>query len=107
VADHIDRLIADLSLVYFQPGHKTVSCAQDVSDALLARCRQPGHPQVTMVTWGRELVSLFAVPVLVIPGYEPGRWKFTKHDHCEVAGGPDEAAIVIHDDCTVIDEEPG
>jgi hypothetical protein len=73
VADHIDRLIADLALVYFQPGHKTVTCAQDVSDALLARSREPEHPPVTMVTWGRELVSLFAVPVLVIPHYEPGR----------------------------------
>lgn len=106
--DSVDRLIADLAFVYFQPGHKTVTCAQDVSDALLARSRQADRTPVTMVTWGKELVSLFSVPVHVIAGYEPGRWKFVRHDHCEVAcgGGPDEGTIVVHGDCTVIDEEP-
>jgi hypothetical protein len=44
--------------------------------------------------------------VQVIPHYEPGQWKLTRHDACEVTGGETigQAVIVSHRDCTVIAE---
>jgi hypothetical protein len=44
----------------------------------------------------------------VVPHYEPGQWKLTRHDACDVTGGRtiDEALIVSHRNCTVIAENP-
>lgn len=111
MTDHLERLLTDISLVYHQPGHKTLSCAQDVSDALLARSREARDAPETLVTWGDELVSLLSIPVTVVRDYEPGRWKLVKHDRCEVVpggdpDGPVSGFRVVHDGCTVIDEEP-
>jgi len=104
VADHIDRLMADIALVHGQPGWKVITCARDVSGELAARTRE--KPPEFMVTWGGSVVSLLGIAVITVSDYAPGQWRFVKHDRCEfVAGG--EGDVIIHDDCTVIDEEPG
>lgn len=44
--------------------------------------------------------------IQVIPHYEPGQWKLTLHDACDVTGGYaiGDAVIVSHKGCTVIAE---
>jgi hypothetical protein len=44
--------------------------------------------------------------VQVIPHYEPGQWKLTRHDACDVIGGYtiEDAVIVSHRNCTVLRE---
>lgn len=66
----------------------TLTCAQDV-----------------MFELGE--VSYSAEPeILVIPHYEPGQWKLTRHDACDVTGGYtiEDAVIISHKNCTVLGE---
>jgi len=47
-----------------------------------------------------------APEVQVVPWYEPGQWKLTRHDSCDVVGGKtiEDAVIVSHKNCTVLAE---
>lgn len=41
--------------------------------------------------------------ILVIPHYEPGQWKLTRHDACEIWGQTiEDAVIVSHGRCTIL-----
>jgi len=101
VSASVDRLVADIALVYGLPGWKVITCARDVSDELAARTRE--NPPGFSVTWGGKLESLLGVMVAVNPAYPPGQWRLVRHDRCEIAPGD----LIVHDNCTVIDQEPG
>lgn len=77
---------------------KRLQCARDVADELAAA----GAPPPILTAWDR----LAGTEVMVIPDYEPGRWKLVGHDHCTVIGGEaiDQAMIVSHENCTVLGE---
>jgi hypothetical protein len=64
----------------------TLTCAEDVMHEL------------------DEVVYSAEPEILVIPHYEPGQWKLTRHDACTVIGGEtiDQALIVSHENCTVL-----
>lgn len=97
------RLAADIGLAQEVPGGKSLFCARDVEAAL------HGFSFGRAVTWGDVLVSVEGIAVHVAPHYAPGQWKLVLHDHCDqIAGGGrwDEAVIISHAMCTVMDSEP-
>lgn len=81
---------------------KTLTCAQDAADAV-ASVSAPAAPRQP---WEANVALLTGIEVVVIGGYVPGRWKMTRHDHCDVIGGDgiDQAMIVTHKDCAVLGE---
>ncbi|MCW2929993.1 MAG: hypothetical protein JWM19_955 [Actinomycetia bacterium] len=81
---------------------KTLTCAQDVAYAVASMAL----PVAPRLPWETEISSLTGIEVVVIGGYEPGQWKMTRHDHCDVIGGEDigQAMIVSHKECTVLGE---
>jgi DNA-binding transcriptional ArsR family regulator len=81
---------------------KILNCAQDV----WAEIRLTAPPAQPRLPWDFDLHSLTAIEVHVAEHYDPGRWKMTRHDHCQVIGGEtrEQAILVTHDDCTVLGE---
>ena len=67
--------------------HVLLTCAEDVAGELAE------------VPWENPVAE-----IQVIYHYDPGQWKLTRHDSCDVIGGEtiDQAIIVSHRDCTVI-----
>jgi hypothetical protein len=68
----------------------TLTCAADVMHELEEARLDGGEPP----------------EVQVIPHYEPGQWKLTLHNACDVTGGYtiEDAVIVSHENCTVLGE---
>jgi hypothetical protein len=108
--DPFQRLLAGIALTWQIPAVKTLSCAPDVEERLREEALAAPYPWDFLVTEGdeRRLVSLMGFQVHVIPHYQPGHWKLVKHDRCETVcgGGIDEGTIIVHDDCTVMDQHP-
>lgn len=69
----------------------TLTCAQDVFGEI------------------QEFPVSDEINVQVIPHYEPGQWKLTRHDACDVTGGYtiEDAVIISHKNCTVLARNDG
>ena len=113
MANPAERILANIALTWQLRCRKTITCAPDVEEWVRANSVERPDPWDFLVMEGdvRRLVSLMGFEVHVHPDYQPGQWKMTKHDHCQVIDqGPDAATaeryIVSHEQCTVMDEEP-
>lgn len=101
------RLLKLISAHYGTRYLKVLDCAPDVwrdlQDVALEKSQEEQHFMPV------PAVDLFAIEVHVQMHYRPGQWKMVRHDNCEVIGGedPEQAMIVTHERCTLIDEERG
>lgn len=79
-------------------------CAPDVWEAV----RKSGAPAGIIEPLEWDVRELTQVGVIIAHGYEPGRWKLIRHDHCS---GPAEptllgSMVVQHGECTIVARWP-
>ena len=62
-------------------------------------CAEDVAGELAEVPWENPVAEVY-----VSPHYEPGQWKLTRHDACDVTGGEtiEQAMIVSHRKCTLI-----
>jgi hypothetical protein len=102
------RLLALISAHYGTRYLKVLNCAADVWQRLRdvsAEKEQENRPQIFMPG---PTIDLLAIEVHVQQRYRPGQWEMIRHDNCRVVDADDpERATVTHEECTVIDRNPG
>lgn len=99
---HLEVINGLIRKYAFLPHRKTLDCAPALWEELKAALPQAE----SRAPWEPDLTWLTGVEVHLDPACEPGWWKLTRHDACEVTGGDDTdmPMAVSHEHCTVLAE---